>query len=169
MPPLVASARPLRRLGALLLTLSVLVTSFGWAHLICGAVTGHLGAAAATTSQPDVYPGMHPGMHLGVHPGAGAMLAMDGASGTRIGVATEGASGDAGRPAAHCASHGCPSSHSTSETDGCAMVAHCTAVIAPSASAALMPALHAATRPSVPSAGRLLERAYQPDAPPPKA
>lgn len=166
MQPLVASARPLRRFGALLLTMSVLVTSLGWAHLICGAVTGHLGAAAATTSQPDLYPGMH----VGVHPGAGAMLAMDGASGMRIGVATEGVSGDAGRPADHCcASHGCPSSHSTSETDGCAMVAHCTAVVAPSAVAALMPAPHAPTRPSVPSAGRLLERAYEPDAPPPRA
>lgn len=162
MQPPIVPAHPLRRLGALLLTLSVLVTSLGWAHLICGAVTEQSAGAAATASRPGEYPG--------VHPGAAGMQAVDGASGTRIGVAPEGASGDAGRPADQCAGHGCQlPSQSTSETDGCTMEAHCTAAFAPSAVAVHMPASHAPTQPIVPSSSRLLERAYQPDAPPPRA
>lgn len=166
MQPPIVSARPLRRLGALLLTLSVLVTSLGWAHLICGAVTEQSAGAVATA----IRPGEHPGEHPGVHPGAAGIQALDGARGTGIGVAPEGASGDAGRPADQCAGHGCQlPSQSTSETDGCTMVAHCTAAFAPSAVAVHMPASHAPTQPIVPSSSRLLERAYQPDAPPPRA
>src|SRR5690606_7186896 len=137
MPLSVAPARLLRRLGALLLTLSVFLTSVGWTHLACGAATDQSKGTIAT------------GSHLSVHSGKAEMLGTDRMSGTRaVGMAHEGVRDDAGRSEGHCASHGCPSqSQSSSEAGGCAMVAHCTTAISPSAIAVLIPVVSTPTQP----------------------
>lgn len=159
MPPSAASVPLARRLGALLLALSVLLSSIGWTHVACGAMSSQLSGAIAT------------GSHPGVHSGAAHVLDADRTSGARaVEMALEGAMKDTGRTEGHCASHGCPSqSQSSSEDSGCAMAAHCTTAISPSAVAVIMPVASTPTEPDSPSPGRLLERAYQPDAPPPRA
>src|SRR5690606_25436153 len=159
MPPAVSSARSLRRLGALLLILSVFLTSVGWAHLACGTMSSRLSGTIAT--------GSHPGAHSGATH-VRDVVRMSGTS--AVGMAHEGIRSDAGQSEGHCASHGCPSqSQSSSETGGCAMVAHCTTAIRPSAIAVLIPVVNTPAQPDVSPSGRLLERAYQPDAPPPRA
>lgn len=149
----------LRRVVAVLLTLGVFVTSAGWAHWACAAMTARGEGAALSAGH----------MHVaGVHAAsqtrgatAGAMLdATPGQTGPGE------AGGDVGHPTDRCGGHGC---QSASEEGDCVMMAHCTTAVASSAAVVLDPALHAPSRPAIAPAGRLLDRAYQPDAPPPRA
>lgn len=139
MTPPTAPLRALRRLVAALLTLSIVLTTLGWAHPACESVADVRDAAAMVGMGHDGMPGMP------------AVDATDG--------------GDAGHPADHCSGHG---RHSESEDASCAMVAHCSAATVSAAVAIRTPELSAPTQPALPSSSRPLERADQPDYPPPR-
>lgn len=144
----------MRRVAAVLLTLGVLVTSAGWAHRACAAMTARAESTSPSAGHVHVAGTHAPSQVRGA--AAGVMLdAVSGESG-----------GDVGPPADRCDGHGC---QSAPEEGGCVMMAHCTTAVASSGAVVLGPALHAPTRPALTPAGRLLDRAYQPESPPPRA
>lgn len=149
----------LRRVVAVLLTLCVLVTSAGWAHWACAAMTARGEGTAPSAGHVHAAGDYAASQTRGAT--VGAML--DAAPG-QAGPGEAG--GDVGHPTDRCGGHGC---QSAPEEGGCAMMAHCATAVASSAAAVLGPALHGPTRPALAPAGRLLDRAYQPESPPPRA
>lgn len=149
----------LRRFVAVLLTLGVLVTSAGWAHRACAAMTAR-GAGTAPSAGHVHLADVHAASQTR-GPTAGAL------HDAPPGQAGPGEAGDeAGHPADRCGGHGC---QSAPEEGGCVMMAHCASEAAASPAVALGAALHAPARPALVPSGRPLDRAYQPDAPPPRA
>lgn len=155
----IARSHLLRRIVAALLTLGVLVTSAGWAHRTCAAMTSRAEHVAVSAGHASA---------TGIHAAKGAHAADAGAVLHVAAIAAgPGDTGDdAGHPVDRCGGHGC---QSAPEEGSCVMMAHCTTAVASSAAVVLGPALHAPTRPALTPAGRLLDRAYQPESPPPRA
>ena len=138
MPFRLPTSRDLRRLLSACLTMSVLLTTLGWAHPPCGAAAGHVGAVSSVTEHEAA-----PGTPASHEPCDGAPR-----------DAGAGRPGQDGR-------HAPPAS-------GCMLVAHCAAALVTAVSAAPAPRAPVAARPAVESAARPLGPSYQPDSPPPK-
>ena len=139
MPSFIASTRPARRIVAALLALSVILTSLGWSHPACEQMGDASDGIAMVAGHADM---------ASTH------------------AATPGAGGDAGHHADHCSGHG---RHSAPDEGGCAMVAHCSAATVATAAAVSVPERLALAQPALPAATRQLDRANQPEAPPPRA